>query len=887
MVNSAHIVLLERLEEALQHGKATAASHVFQELVGEAPDLEELGRDIARVLAALYEDFRMGAFVSFASWLGNHPAEEVAEPALASVQPYMDTLAKWRKQLADIAGERMARELREQVRSRDLGAATASAQRIIERGSGDKEQMQMAWHLGSVLGTLDHDRPRAQKVIENLERALGSNVKPALFQAIRQSYQTSQTNLTLSEMGQRELQWNMIHTSTVAELIRSLPGLEATGELLAQDQEKAYRAFHALVAAYFSDEKRFSFLDVARILQEFCPADPRETGPVEGVEDVAFQKMNAAQKLASVRTLRRLGQKDQLAEAVIEAMKQNPSGRAARILLQLMGGLSNPRFAPYLMAALKSEKKESPILGLMIDALGRIGDDKSLSFLEALYADFCRARVIDPPTRRRIGHCLAALGRIARNPSTPPERRAEIVVKTLKTLPDDRPLQQTAVMSLCAYDPASLPREVQRIAIRLIVGGLWTMDARHREAKGDQNQRTELGFREGLVDVLSSMGSGALPMLIEEAEKHVMHYSGAFMAIGETLSKIGDERAEPLIRKMVTNALITDESKIPEQMRETFYDSTQDRNRPLSRDKVIHSLLYAAYNACGEAGRNLLFEIGGRIQKGEFGPIGGETEGFVREMLMRRKLAADDSQREKPLSADDLAAAFAARPRQKDPLKNLIADIRGKGLFGVRVSRRIAAIQEVAARNSQEAVPALVEQLHCREMVIRAAAETALLAILRSNESESLYGVILYDILEMLRKASEARAKVIVSFLGRLQPEREPVKALLLRFVQTESSEKLKNRVADVFRVASVREIATMEAYHQSVQTREKQLSQEGAENEEPDAVGEPKTPVPRPSAERFSETQKLALRQQYFAERRAWIESGKQGPEPRRPPGV
>jgi len=65
-----------------------------------------------------------------------------------------------------------------------------------------------------------------------------------------------------------------------------------------------------MVDAYFRDADVLDFNDVARILQEFSPADERATGPVEGVEDAAFLRMGAPDRVTAVRALRRLGERN-------------------------------------------------------------------------------------------------------------------------------------------------------------------------------------------------------------------------------------------------------------------------------------------------------------------------------------------------------------------------------------------------------------------------------------------------------------------------------------------------------------------------------------------------------------------------------------------------
>ena len=133
----------------------------------------------------------------------------------------------------------------------------------------------------------------------------------------------------------------------------------------------------------------------------------------------------------AVRVLRRLGENPRLVEAALDAARAYSSGRPHEILLYFMGGLSNAAFFSHMVQALE-DKQLAAMHSLAIDALGRIGDKKSLAALQNLLTGFCGVRVIDPPARRRITNCLSALGRIARHPDTSAERRNAVVSRVFR-----------------------------------------------------------------------------------------------------------------------------------------------------------------------------------------------------------------------------------------------------------------------------------------------------------------------------------------------------------------------------------------------------------------------------------------------------------------------
>ncbi|HUT24365.1 MAG TPA: hypothetical protein VM492_08500 [Sumerlaeia bacterium] len=882
----------QSLADSLRRGKSQGASVVFQELVAAVPSLEEMGREVGRLLAAVLDDFHVSEVNGFVMWLRNHPAEDVAVPALEFVQPELAEIKEWSKTLRDIASERQARDLRATVRSRDVSKATEMACEVIKGGATEAARRDLARRVGAILGSLDHDAQRVDQVMKNLERhPAAAGLDQASLAVLHETRRETQRNLTLSEMGQREMQWNRVHTESVVQLTRSLPGRMVVSEPTQEEEDRFYRSIHALIAAYYLTESVCDFLDVMRIVREFCPTDPRKTGPVEGVEDIAFLALNPAGKLVSVRALRRLGEKSRLADTVLTAAKRLDDPKAIGIALHVMGGLANPKFFDHLNAAL-NDKKLARFREVALDAIGRIGDPHSVKVLFDRLSAICKVRILDPPARERIMDCVAALGRVARHPKTSDSERNAIVLKTFKTLPKDHSLARAAVGRLCAYNPAGLSPECRRIAIGHLVDGLWTQDPRTKLDRGKEGETTELGFRQEIVDILVSMGNGCLDMLLAEAEQRPLHYSGAYLALGEALGRIGDERALPFLQKLLLSTLTTNESAIPEHLRETYFDAARGAYVPLTRDKVAHALTYAIHRRCGESGKAFLSDMADRFRTGTLESPGSETMGLLGEALIGKgeSLGETEGLGEELGGGPGGAAGPAKRPREDEPLESLIRQIRGRVFFGTTTRKRVAAIQEAAARGAFEAISPLCRLLGSDKPALRGAAEAALAKIARPGGPAAKFRPAVFEILEVLRKASGSRAKAIARFIVRLRPDRDPLNSLLMQFLRTEKNEKMKKKLADVFRLSHAETEAAVSAAGGPVLA-----AAEGVEDEEggpsrPAAGGDASAASPeslRPGARTMAAHNILALRREYYQERKAWIAGGKQGPEPKRPPGI
>jgi hypothetical protein len=134
MASSAFSEFQQNLESALRARNTQAATRLFQDMIGLAPDLPAMGREVGHVLLALYDDLEVETFLAFSQWLERHPAEEIAAAALQLVGPQRTGLKEWRKTLSDVEGERLARDLRTLIRSRDIAAASSPLARR-SRGS--------------------------------------------------------------------------------------------------------------------------------------------------------------------------------------------------------------------------------------------------------------------------------------------------------------------------------------------------------------------------------------------------------------------------------------------------------------------------------------------------------------------------------------------------------------------------------------------------------------------------------------------------------------------------------------------------------------------------------------------------------------------------------
>jgi hypothetical protein len=919
---------MDLFAQALRAGRAQAATGAFNDLVAGAADPAALGGQLRLLLVALFDGFYVPQIATMMPWLIGHPAAEITGPAVRALQPRLEEAEEWRRTLVSIAAERHGRDLRALVRSRDVTAATAVAKAMLGEARTPEHRFVAARQMGVILGSLGTDRARCEQMLNAIEKDLaGISYEPAHFATLRQTYDQTLNSLSLTEMGMHERQWDRVLTQAIVDLMRRLPGrASTTARPGAEEEQRFHSALHAAVAGFFlgdtanepAADRSARFLDLARVLREFCPVEARATGPVEGVEDVAFQRMSPTDRLVAVRVLRRLGMAPKLVETVATVARFCPAGRPTEILLTVMGGLSSESFLPQLAAALQ-DRHLAKMHDNIVEALGRIGGPRSREVLVQVLVELLGSRVFDPPLRVRIGICLAALGRIARHPDTSAAERNTIVLQAMKALPEDRALGRAALEQFFSWNPGALSPEAKNLAVRFAVDSLWTVEAHSRIARGNANQKTELGTREPLCNMLIAMGPAILPALVEAADRHALRYSGGILALAEVLTKIGDASTLPLLGKLLNLALRTDEGAIPDHLRESFFDGASNEFRPLSRDKVIHGLIYAIHETGGPAGLHVLRQLANRIRSGEFDSPGEETMTLLARILVEEPAGSHFTSEGLPAGGADVGglaepavsleeelsgrAVFGEkaapavggperRAREGEDIESLIKAIRSRGVFSSKVEQRISAIQEAAARGAVEAVPVLCETLEAKEKMLAAAAETALFQIvLPRDPDQRRYRDGLYSLLEAMRGAAGRKVKLVSLVIDRLQPEREPTRSLLLRYIDVEPEARLKKDAADIFRIANER----LARSGRSMDLNISAATPGGAHQAlaKPDGVWEA-TAAPLPggpgavtASKGFGKKDPLTLKREYFAARQAWAAGGKKTPEPPRPEGV
>ncbi len=828
----------------------------------------------ARALEHLYHHLAVAPAHAFLDAAAEALPPESAARLAGAIRPRLERTQAWRRTLSEMARERMAREMRSMVRGRRLKDAARLAAAMGAKAAGEEEKRALAGLLANALGSLDHDQDKAEAICRAIAASPASyGFDDRLASRLNQERQRVFASLSSAGLDGRERAFAQVRQQAIVDLRNIMPLELAVGEPSEEETARVFEELHAMFRAVVMEGRMDALIDVTELLVEITPRDPRAVGPAVQGEERLFLSLNPRQKLCAVRALRRLAEIPRIPPAYLK-FAESAQAEGYRIpIIEVMGGMGCPIFYEYILRAWQDRKLADPRFS-RIDALGRLENEAATTLLLRRYTELVESRPFDPPKRREAEALSAALARIARARGVALERRGAITAAIAKATPkDDTLLGMRVALDFFSYRPADLNEMLIGWAMGRIAQGLWSQDMRPEFGRAAQGAEAELGFRHGMVELARQIGMRGLAPFLRALEPRMERFTGAYYAVAEILAEIGDESALPVLRKMTFAAWMADDAKDSKYFQETYYDTAEGSNKALTRDKIIHALLYAIAKACGIAGQAFLVETANRVRAGQLQSPGNQTASFLMEQWMAHgsEVAQFHESEAAKAPRDDADNPFAGAPPEE-----LIKALRAKYLLAnSRRAKKVLAIQEIARRRVSEAIEVLAVQLAERDSIVRSAAETALLEFGAPGIAEPIQRRLAEALIERLGWKEDADRRAARRVLSQLDPAREPFLALLKRSFEIEPSGAIKAEVSRLLIEAEAR-------LRGDIQSRPPGAAEppgfETVEQALPSS--DEKTGDEPPPGVPLSEMDKKRL---YFLARQAWIASGKNGnpPEP------
>jgi hypothetical protein len=401
-------------------------------------------------------------------------------------------------------------------------------------------------------------------------------------------------------------------------------------------------------------------------------------------------------------------------------------------------------------------------------------------------------------------------------------------------------------------------------AAKVGVASLWNID---RPELARAGRASALGFRQPLVELLGRLAPHAMPVINEAVMAHVKTYSGAYLALGEFYAKHGDATALPILRQILLNVSLHDDTQPKGQYtKEMVLDTTTDEKSEISKDKILASLVYAIDKIGGEEGEAMLAELFEQIQAGQMAKPGQETADILMRAHQRRAQEKGQSAFGVfPGAGAQAAPELATIPALTDDDLSDLKDLDAKYLLaGKRREKKVAAMMGLARRKTVAGIRPMISHLTDADPIIASAALGGLSDIGSGPAPTIILNKLHDELLTMLDSGSNDLKVKLAEVLIKINPKKSPLKERIEKFAERPNLQMpVKAILAKLMGVPAA-------------QTAPK-----------PGAQAEPAEPT---ASDKFlpgkpgTELTELDKRRAYMLARQEWIKGGKRGPEPTPP---
>ncbi len=863
--------MLKPVEDALRRSDtATALTLARQWAVqalseGRAPN--DAGLEIARVVAAVYRDFITEPAHEFQASAARALPEGVGALVERALKRLTDPVFAWEQKLETVYRERLARELRDLTKSRDVRSAAENLRLLCAAARTEDDALRLARYCGNVLGSCENHPREAEAVIAHLGRDPAAfGLTHELITELDSARRKRLDVIMRSRMETRELEWTRMLTQTVVEMKEVLPPkerMDEPDEAALRDTADLFRAILRIPLWRGQPEK---FTDATLLLVEFAPRDLAQAAAQSGVEQRAYWTLGYTAKKAALLAFTELGKSanfTQVYEAWVRERVQSPY---LKYFIELMGATHAPVFYGLLVEWFGQKRLES-VREEIVDALGNLGNADARRQLLAHLGETLSARVVDPPRARSATRTLTALGKLSRSPRLTPAERADLVRKALKSSPEGQTrLALHAAMQFFSYNPSPLPDDLKQWAAQTLTFALWLPDDTPEWVQGSERQESILGYRHTITESLKKIVPEAPGPFLEAADRHAARYSGAYMAVAEICEKTRLAAALPILEKMLLSALLFDDTDVTKYSRESYWDSTAGQRVALAKDKVVAPLVYAIGTIGGPEALRILGNLEDEARSGRLRLPGVETARHLDVFLKGLRASFGES----AAGAGEQEALSEAAVRER------IKTLRSSFLFSGAEARRrkiIVAIGELARARPEEAIEALVERLADKDDLVSGAARAALREYTAPRTPGRARGRLFARIVEALGDRDPAIRQQILRLMREIGPACPDLKPLLDRELRMTEKPLVRSEIEALFREGGVGQKPLAEpAPLPGAESQDGKETEPGA-----DAIAGP----PR------GEASQMDLKRQYILARQEWIRGGKKGPPPEPPEGL
>ncbi len=839
------------------------------------PERDTIAGRLGAVVQEAYDDYAYGhvdRLIEQARQQIDARTAEIFEDSVAECKKLTKT---YHHKFLPLESERNARQLREALRSRDISEALRVLRDMLAAYTDDPTYGRRLNYIGSVVGSLVNDQQEVHQLLSRARsQASKYGWKPEDIDKIEAIFKDRINGMGKDEVINQEREFKAALTRVVVEMRSLLPDVNMVGDVSNAQIRKFSSAIRAMIRTTFLQKRPISWADLCDIFVEFVPAKVSATSALSGVEGRLYYRLGPAAQKTAKRVFQQTGELEVVRTALLHYAKQITDPKDMGRVAETMGLLAHPDFAQFLRQRL-SDRRFQSIRGLMTSAIGQFGSAESGKALVEELRGHIRSAPTDRKARNLALKTIQALSESIKSAQTADEI-AEILNQTIPLLPDkDNRMALDFALQMLPDAPADkLLPEHRSWFITTLTESLWLGEYTPEFAGGDDMQRTVLGWREPIVDAVVAFGNKGATDFMRAAHKQIGHFSGAFMAIAEICGRIGNHAFMPLLETALRVATQSNASAISRYSQETYYDSSEGVRKPISQRMILSALIIGISQVGGQRADFVLKDLNQKIQSNFCPSPDAEASRRIFESIKRlggggigvegesngagfADLAAITSQ-----SGESAGAAGGNGPVDAKAVEQAVAAMNK---FYFRASKKraakIAAIQVLASARAIDGIEPLLDAFDDKDPFIEASAQNALLEYGAPGTAPKILQAFVNRVVERMDQAQSEEREELANLLEQLNPSRPEMQKLLLQEMErVPSATPVYRALADLVNPTQSRQGP---AIHREEEGNEAMVNAT------------------------LSRAEILEKRREYLALRQAWIQGGKKGAAPARPPGI
>jgi HEAT repeat protein len=864
--------LSHEIETALahDHGARAAELLVEQHNSGQLSDAEL--HAVGDAVARQYRDFHTHPVHQFYHQLEQGLPGPAYKAVFAPVQADFEATRAWDRRLDEIASERLVNGLIDKIKANDLAGAEQAAVSLIT-GVPEESRPQRARFIGNILGGLIHEKERAQTLVKGMSRnPMKFGLDPITVTDVEEEYARGAAAAAKRERPLTSAARQNLTDATV-ELGRQLPGRNVLHEPTDDDIHKFDRAVRAILRSCLLSPQHDKFNEATLLIVEFSPKEVSAAGAMAGVEQRLYGTLGRTARMVAERVFQSLGHHPRVINPYVEFSKANLREKIGHYCVEALGVFKNPDTVPFLKDALQDKEADARTEALF--AMGAIGTEAAFDDLLKALQTSVSGRVIEGEQRREAFTIISALGRMVRQMSDA-NKRSRAIAQVVKILPkEDLEFPVRAVLNFFTGKQDGMDPNVLRWAAQVAVTALWSTD-RPELARAGRSQ--PLGFRQPLIDLLGRLAPFVMGTINDTAMKYVKLYSGAYMAMGEFYTKHPDPSQVPIIRQMLFNTALHDDTKKSEYVKQTVYDSATESQQELTKDQVIASLAYALDKIEGDEAKQAMADMFQQIQSGQLPQPGPETSAILMRAHMdkqRQSGQATMAPGGQPGSTGQISTGTGntrVEPTQvTEEDMHLIDDLKARYLMAAkRRQKKVAAMNALANRKITPAVATIVAHVDDSDPIIASAAQMALQDFAQPPVAQQSLDTLYDSVLDGIEQGMNPAKVKLGELLEKLGPRRSPLRDKI--------SARLKQGGQDLAARAVLEKLTGDAAGGGPVHKRSTVEMDE-------EKLGAAASYMPKAGGTGAGGMiSDLDKKRAYMQARQEWIRGGKRGPEPKPP---